>query len=355
VTVKVIWVTISMKSSSAQSVAADNARRDTYYYATSPHAYNLGQRQFTGAMGWGCEFTGTVSPSSFTGSITLERDAEGRTYKGLNGDQLDESQNYSASIPPGNDTSHDPWRDDDPQSGSSTGQIYDLDAPGTWTIFDDAANTIRRERANFEAFAVYGGKRCSAIFEWYTKQSYKKTGASTTGTCTGGQTDSGTATGGTASTLTDGTKSWTVNEWQDGYVIITAGTGAVQLRQISSNTATTLSVSADWTTAPDDTSEYSIIGPTAWHTLRDTSKSWTTDAWQNGSVCITAGTGIGQCRGVSSNTATILTVTPDWDVIPDTTSQYLLSGPSTWTVVSDVENDNATGQGQLSKLTWNLQ
>lgn len=71
------------------------------------------------------------------------------------------------------------------------------------------------------------------------------------------QFGSGTATAGAATTLTDGTKSWTVNQWSNYQVRITGGTGFGQIRSITSNTGTVLTVPA-WTTNPDATSTYVI-------------------------------------------------------------------------------------------------
>lgn len=70
----------------------------------------------------------------------------------------------------------------------------------------------------------------------------------------------GTATAGGASTLTNAAKTWTVNQWTQSQVRIVSGTGAGQIRTIASNTATVLTTSAAWTTAPDLTSTYSIEG-----------------------------------------------------------------------------------------------
>lgn len=72
--------------------------------------------------------------------------------------------------------------------------------------------------------------------------------------------DTGTATAGAATTLTIGTKAWTVNQWANHQVRITSGTGKGQVRTISSNTATVLTVSTAWTTTPDTTSVISIEG-----------------------------------------------------------------------------------------------
>jgi hypothetical protein len=70
----------------------------------------------------------------------------------------------------------------------------------------------------------------------------------------------GTATAGGASTLTNSAKTWTVNQWTNYQVRIVSGTGAGQIRTIASNTATALTTSAAWTTAPDATSVYNIEG-----------------------------------------------------------------------------------------------
>ncbi|MEW5797322.1 MAG: hypothetical protein AB1772_13335, partial [Candidatus Zixiibacteriota bacterium] len=68
----------------------------------------------------------------------------------------------------------------------------------------------------------------------------------------------GSSTGGTASTLVDGGAAWTVNRYVGRTVKISGGTGAGQSRTISSNDATTLTVSPDWATAPDNASRYEI-------------------------------------------------------------------------------------------------
>lgn len=70
----------------------------------------------------------------------------------------------------------------------------------------------------------------------------------------------GTATAGGASTITNSAKNWTVNQWTNYQVRITAGLGAGQIRTIASNTATVITVSAAWTTQPDSTSVYALEG-----------------------------------------------------------------------------------------------
>ncbi|MDZ4133172.1 MAG: prepilin-type N-terminal cleavage/methylation domain-containing protein [Dethiobacteria bacterium] len=75
--------------------------------------------------------------------------------------------------------------------------------------------------------------------------------------------DFGRPTGSSSTTLTDNTKNWTANGWQNFSVTITAGTGSGQTRTISSNTATQLSLSSSWTAVPDNTSDYRILSTNA--------------------------------------------------------------------------------------------
>src|SRR5258708_3599177 len=77
----------------------------------------------------------------------------------------------------------------------------------------------------------------------------------------------GTATAGSSTTLTDSTKTWatrTGNQTNStslpasSWLKISSGTGAGQIRRITSNPATVLTVSSAWTTTPDATSVYVI-------------------------------------------------------------------------------------------------
>lgn len=76
-------------------------------------------------------------------------------------------------------------------------------------------------------------------------------------------TDS-TATAGAAGTLTDTAQSWATSGAdspgaQSMYVTIYNGTGAGQVRTVSSNTSTVLTVSSNWTTNPSTDSEYKVL------------------------------------------------------------------------------------------------
>lgn len=60
-------------------------------------------------------------------------------------------------------------------------------------------------------------------------------------------------------------------------------------------------------------------------TLVQTGKTWTPSQWINSQVRITAGTGAGQIRTITANTADSLTVAT-WTTTPDSTSQYAIEG-----------------------------
>src|SRR5439155_13511037 len=89
-----------------------------------------------------------------------------------------------------------------------------------------------------------------------------------------------------------------------------------------------LTVSPAWTTTPDGTSQY-VIAQTS-TTLQDTTKVWTSNLWAGRLVTITAGTGAGQSRTVSSNTTTTLTISPPaCTTTPDGTPQNVITQTST--------------------------
>lgn len=69
----------------------------------------------------------------------------------------------------------------------------------------------------------------------------------------------GTATSATTTTIVQTGKTWTPSQWINFQVRVTGGTGAGQIRTITANDATSLTV-ATWTTTPDATSTYAIDG-----------------------------------------------------------------------------------------------
>lgn len=141
-----------------------------------------------------------------------------------------------------------------------------------------------------------------------------------------------TATGGTTTTLALSTALWDTDVYKNRTLMIISGTGKGQIATITSNTSNTLNFSA-LTTAPDATSVFQIITfapytigvatATTATTLSNAAKTWEVNGWTNYQVRIISGTGMGQTRIISSNTATQLTV-PAWTVTPDTTSVYVI-------------------------------
>lgn len=69
----------------------------------------------------------------------------------------------------------------------------------------------------------------------------------------------GIATSATGTTLVNSAKSWATGKWINYQVRITSGTGRGQIRTITANTGTTLTV-ASWAVTPDATSNYVIEG-----------------------------------------------------------------------------------------------
>lgn len=140
------------------------------------------------------------------------------------------------------------------------------------------------------------------------------------------------ATSASSTTLVDSEADWVINRWNNYMLRITEGTGAGQARVISSNTATTITVSTAWSINPDSTSKYVIEGfvcgiatSATSTTLVNAAKSWATNQWANYQVRIVQGTGAGQVRTIASNNGTTLTVSA-WSVTPDSTSLYVIEG-----------------------------
>jgi hypothetical protein len=228
-------------------------------------------------------------------------------------------------------------------------QVVTVDS--AWTVTPDATSVFRVQ----SGMLVLGSSAAAAPF--YTMQSYDiltdtwyvlpatsnilaavATDLSVERTTENSSIwERGIATGGTTTTLIDALRgvehpNWTINQWTGRWLYIYSGTGAGQIRQIVSNTATTLAWSTAGT-APDATSRYFIIGfdagtatAGAATTLTDSTKAWETNRWANYAVRILAGTGAGQVRPIASNTGTVLTLQTPWATTPDATSVYALQG-----------------------------
>lgn len=75
-----------------------------------------------------------------------------------------------------------------------------------------------------------------------------------------GAVSTGTSSGSNnAFALKDTTKAWTSNQFVNGAVQISAGTGSGQIRRIATNTATQINIVDPWAILPDATSQYSVF------------------------------------------------------------------------------------------------
>lgn len=185
----VLWVSVTGNLSG--ELAQDNAGRTDYL--SRAHVATLGTLlEFDDRWGIGAEFVGTCSPSDFQPTdfgayIQLERDSDSASFDG-NGQHVyyplaGGSTGFNGKIPDGNDCVANfaplALRDDDPQSGNSSGVIYDWDDAGC-TAYVAAVGDIGRIRMNgreFAAIKLAGGTkvRCAETYPWCIALSMKKT------------------------------------------------------------------------------------------------------------------------------------------------------------------------------------
>ncbi len=90
------------------------------------------------------------------------------------------------------------------------------------------------------------------------------------------------------------------------------------------------------------------------NTIGDSAEAWIPNWFANQIVEITSDTGVGQTRRVVSNTATVLTVTPNWTVTPDTTSDFRVVGSTLYGTTNTVTAIGLTDSAFLgeSRKLW---
>jgi hypothetical protein len=139
-----------------------------------------------------------------------------------------------------------------------------------------------------------------------------------------------TASGGTTVTLAYGSSA-TDDFYNTLDIKITGGTGIGQVRNITDYTGSTrVATVATWTTNPDTTSTYSIsnkytgiVAGFAAATITLASNAIATDDFYNDlTITITGGTGIGQSRTITDYAASRVATVATWTIIPDTNSTY---------------------------------
>jgi hypothetical protein len=170
--VQTVTVALSFRSSGA--ISTDNSARSTF--SSLLGTTNLGNFLSSGTNPnhiWrvaGVEIVGTVTPSTYTGNVVIHRTiVESRSY-------TDNNATPTQTITNQDDTSDSPLRDDDPQSGSSGGKVYDLDAPGIGTTSSAPVGRIVRRRVNFSQYVTVNGATVpGSVLTWYARQSVIKT------------------------------------------------------------------------------------------------------------------------------------------------------------------------------------
>jgi hypothetical protein len=142
----------------------------------------------------------------------------------------------------------------------------------------------------------------------------------------GGQTASGSgnSVGYSSNTLVDTSKTWTPGQWVNAVVMAQNST---ETDIVASNTATTLTMNTPWTARPANHSAYAVSSKIGYssNTLVDTSKNWTAGQLAGLVVTVTPLGGATETDIVASNTATTLTMSSPWSVIPSAGNGYVIS------------------------------
>lgn len=181
-----------------------------------------------------------------------------------------------------------------------------------------------------------------------------------------------TFTAQTATLLVDVTKNWVTNEHVGKamlyQVAMAAGISTANwaVAKVTANTATTLTLNitpgnfsgtgryalvdlrmlgtdSSFSGAPKTGDGIASAGAAS--TLTDSTKDWVVNGFAGKFIRITAGTGVGQEVAITSNTATVITITGTWSVNPDATSVYsvedcygIATATSTTTLTDTTQN-----------------
>lgn len=182
----VIFVTLSLRFSSNDTVSSDNSAR-------TAQQSGVGTVQLGGpflSLGsepvlWrhAVEIVGTILPSNFSEPIVLQREVVATNTWSENNVLVGNAGCNPPQQTPCPDTSSPQYRDDNPQSGNSGGKVYDIDSPGSNLVSTAPIGTIRRRRTNFRQWAtisqLQGGQtmdvRVSSDIQWFQRISIEKT------------------------------------------------------------------------------------------------------------------------------------------------------------------------------------
>ena len=315
--------------------------------ANSGINYAAGSSATTGGSGSGLTITITVGKSAVVTTATNHDFRHGESVT-IAGCATDTSFNATfANIGVGTQTTFSiaaPSATASPTAASSQSTTVLVDASATWEVNEHTGKVIhiqtggitpttqsRRITSNTATTitvptitaATNGTSR-------YVIQEMNVLGAMQTNKVLNKQ-GNGWASSGTATTLVDSTKNWNINQWLNCKVRVVSGTGIGNESTITSNTATTLTVASWGVATPDATTKYEILescgvvttGGGAAITITDANKNWTVNILAGKRLRIIAGTGIGEERNITSNTATVITVASS--ITTDTTTVYAIN------------------------------
>jgi len=171
--------------------------------------------------------------------------------------------------------------------------------------------------------------------------------------------DSGTATSGTTSTLTKTGAGWETNEWKNGFITLTGGTGSTRSRRILSNTSDTITFQRVLNTAPDATTTFNLwkagifidggrVTTTGATTITDNlaTNGWGTNSLKGATVTFVGGSAATPATmTVLSNTATTITFTSSFSVNPTVGDSFTIERIGAWSWVVDPSINNRTHRG----------
>jgi hypothetical protein len=158
----VVSVTLSIRSGAGLTPSPGNSAAGEYQSIMGTNSLAAFANDSLGGCFVGAEFVGTVQPSNYASLVVLRRTL--LDYGVWTGSTL-QTEVTTAS----DDTSSQALRDDNPQSGSSKGLVYDLDAPG---VLPHSASVAWRARQNFSEYAVLDSAAndtpVSSTLAWYS-------------------------------------------------------------------------------------------------------------------------------------------------------------------------------------------
>lgn len=249
-------------------------------------------------------------------------------------------------------------------SGTGTGCTINVTAIGRTGLVTTPINHFLKKG---DSVTIAG----SSVAGWNGTYTILSVDTNTTFTIASTATASLTATSSNSTTLlVDSSKSWDVNEHLGKFLMIIQGgsiTPNQQMRRITSNTATTITIPAFTTFTPTNgTTRYVIIDPSSFGrdnkfwadnqvgygyptsgtttSITDTTKNWIRGTWVGHVVRITAGTGLGNELTITANNNNTITFAAA-TFTPDTTTRYAImdsfgtaTSGSTTTLVDTTKN-----------------